>query len=99
MNALDFHQPPPQARSLEEAQALIDQLWMLGRVVQDQQARIEELEEQLGLDSGASSKPPSSDDAKARAERRKTRRSCSSARSFASGFLQTLPHGSALAIR
>ena len=75
MNALDFHQPPPQARSLEEAQALIDQLWMLGRVVQDQQARIEELEEQLGLHSGASSKPPSSDGPKARAERRKTPRS------------------------
>ena len=75
MNALDFHQPPPQARSLEEAQALIDQLWMLGRVVQDQQARIEELQEQLGLDSGASSKPPSSDGPKARAERRKTPRS------------------------
>jgi hypothetical protein len=32
MNALDFHQPPPQAHSLEEAQALIDPLWMLGRV-------------------------------------------------------------------
>ena len=75
MNALDFHQPPPQARSLEEAQALIDQRWMLGRVVQDQQARIEELQEQLGLHSGASSKPPSSDGPKARAERRKPPRS------------------------
>ena len=75
MNALDFHQPPPQARSLEEAQALIDQLWMLGRVVEELQARIEELEEQLGLHSGASSKPPSSDGPKARAERRKTPRS------------------------
>ena len=64
MNALDFRQPPPQARSLEEAQALIDQLWMRGRVVEELQARIEELQEQLGLDSGASSKPPSSDDAK-----------------------------------
>ena len=60
MNALDFHQPPPQARSLEEAQGLIDQLWTLGRVVEELQARIEELEEQLGLHSGASSKgsPP-----------------------------------------
>jgi len=45
MNALDFHQPPLQARSLEEAQALIDHLWMLGRVVEELQTRIEELEE------------------------------------------------------
>ena len=75
MNALDVHQPPPQARSLEEAQALIDPLWMRGRVVEELQARIEELEEQLGLHSGASSKPPSSDGAKARAERHKTPRS------------------------
>ena len=29
MNVLDFYQPPPQARSLEEAQTLIDKLWML----------------------------------------------------------------------
>lgn len=71
MTELDFHQPPPRVGSLEQAQALIDQLWGLGRVVREQQARIEQLEEQLGLHSGDSSKPPSSDDAKARAERRK----------------------------
>lgn len=75
MNALDFHQPPPRVRTLEEAQALIDQLWGLGRVVQEQQLRIEQLEERLRLHSGDSSKPPSSDDAKARAERRKQPRS------------------------
>ena len=33
---------------------------MLGRVVEELQARIEELEEQLGLDSRASSKTPRS---------------------------------------
>jgi transposase len=48
---------------------------MLGRVVQEQQRRIEQLEEQLRLNSGDSSKPPSSDDAKARAARRKKPRS------------------------
>lgn len=75
MNALDFHHPPPRVRTLAEAQALIDRLWGLGRVVQEQQVRIEQLEEQLRLHSGDSRKPPSSDDAKARAERRKKPRS------------------------
>lgn len=75
MNALDFHQPPPRVRTLAEAQALSDQLWGLGRVVQEQQGRIEQLEEQVRLSSGDSSKPPSSDDAKARAARRKQPRS------------------------
>lgn len=85
MPGLDYHQPPPHVGSLQAAQTLIDQLWGLGRVVVEQRTlieqlrgqvqaqaqRIEQLEEQLRLNSGDSSKPPASDDAKARAERRK----------------------------
>jgi len=40
MNALDFHHPPPRVRTLEEAQALIDQIWSLGQVVQDLQVTV-----------------------------------------------------------
>lgn len=75
MTGLDFHQPPPRVSNLEQARGLIDQLWGLGRVVHEQQVRIEQLEEQLRSSSVDSSKPPSSDDAKARAERRKKPRS------------------------
>lgn len=54
-----------------EAQALIDQLWSL---VPSQAKRIEQLESRDPANSRTSSRPPSSDDAKARSERRgKTR--------------------------
>jgi uncharacterized coiled-coil protein SlyX len=79
MTGLDYHQPPPRVGDLHQAQALIDQLW---DVVSEQrgqierlQGHIEQLEEQLRLNSGDSSKPPASDDARARAERRKRMRS------------------------
>ena len=79
MTGLDYHQPPPRVGDLHQAQALIDQLW---EVVSEQrgqierlQGHIEQLEERLRLNSGDSSKPPASDDARARAERRKRKRS------------------------
>src|SRR5436190_23527348 len=55
---LDFTQPAPRAKTLEEAQEIIDLLWsMLGELSK----RIEELEERLRTNSKNSSKPPSSD--------------------------------------
>ncbi|MCB1810749.1 MAG: IS66 family transposase [Candidatus Competibacteraceae bacterium] len=72
MNDLDLNQPAPQFEGISaEAQALIDQLWSL---VAAQAKRIEQLENRDAANSRTSSRPPSSDDAKARAERRgKTR--------------------------
>lgn len=69
---IDLSKPPPRVSSLEEAQALIDALWVLARSLQqqvDSQAkqikaqadRIEVLEEKLGINSRNSSRPPSSD--------------------------------------
>jgi transposase len=69
---IDLSPPPPRVSSLEEAQALIEALWMLARSLQQQveaqskqldaQARrIELLEEKLGINSRNSSCPPSSD--------------------------------------
>lgn len=72
MNALDLKQPPPQPKTLEEAQQWIDALWgALGEALE----RIERLEEQLRTDSGNSSKAPSSDSPQRRAERRRKPRS------------------------
>lgn len=69
---LDLNGKPPQPKSLDEAQQLIDALW-LG--LRETTARIEKLEEQLNTDSNNSSKPPSSDSPQKRAERRKKPRS------------------------
>lgn len=55
---IDLQQPPPQARTLEEAQALINELWMLLR---EQSERIDALEEKLRTNSRNSSQPPSAD--------------------------------------
>lgn len=55
---LDFQQPPPQARTLEEAQAMINELWLLMRALSD---RVDVLEEKLRTNSGNSSQPPSTD--------------------------------------
>jgi transposase len=64
----DFSGPPPQAKTLEEAQAIIDVLWTMCRQVKEQVAQIEKLENrikilenQLNQNSSNSSKPPSSD--------------------------------------
>lgn len=62
---LDFTQPAPRAKTLEEAQEIIDLLWsMLGELskrVASQSKRIADLEERLRTNSKNSSKPPSSD--------------------------------------
>ena len=58
MNALDLKGPPPQPKTLGEAQQVIAALWAaLGEL----RERIEQLEEQIRTDSGNSSKAPSSD--------------------------------------
>ena len=54
----DFQKPPPQARTLEEAQSLINALWLLLRQLSD---RIDVLEERLATNSRNSSTPPSAD--------------------------------------
>lgn len=72
MNALDLKGPPPQPKTLGEAQQVIAALWAaLGEL----RERIEQLEEQIRTDSGNSSKAPSSDSPKSRAQRRKKPRS------------------------
>jgi transposase len=63
---IDLSQPAPVPQSLEEAQQLIAALWQLLSELQRRQA---ELEEQLNTHSENSSKPPSQDSPKQRAER------------------------------
>jgi transposase len=55
---LEFTGPPPQAKTLDEAQVIINQLWLYLRT---HSARIEALEERVRTNSMNSSKPPSSD--------------------------------------
>ena len=55
---IDFQKPPPQARTLEEAQSLINELWPLLRELSN---RIDVLEERLATNSRNSSTPPSTD--------------------------------------
>ncbi len=85
MTKLDLSGPAPQPATLVEAQQIIDVLWQAYQeLLAKQQAavlvqeellsRIEELEERLRVDSGTSSKPPSSDTPEQRAKRRKKRR-------------------------
>lgn len=68
MNALDLKGPSPQPKSPEEAQQVIDALW---RALGEALERIEQLEEQRRTDSANSSKAPSSDSPRSRAQRRK----------------------------
>lgn len=69
---LDFTQPPPQAKTLEEAQEIINALWsfcgeLLKRVdlqekqIEEQQKEMDALKEKLNINSNNSSNPPSSD--------------------------------------
>ena len=62
---IDLSQPAPRARTLEEAQALIDELWLVLRAqaqqIEDQNRRIQILEERLRVSSRNSSTPPSAD--------------------------------------
>ena len=61
----DFSGPPPQAKTLEEAQSIIDALWSLCRQMKNEiielKERVKTLEEQVNKNSSNSSKPPSSD--------------------------------------
>lgn len=69
---LDFTQPPPRPKTLEEAQEIINALWFFCRElsarvneqqqqIEAQQKEIDELKEKLNANSKNSSKPPSSD--------------------------------------
>ncbi len=61
----DFSGPPPQAKTLEEAQGIINALWAICREMKQQirhlEARVKTLEENAKKNSSNSSKPPSSD--------------------------------------
>lgn len=61
----DFNGPPPQAKTLEEAQSIIDALWVLCRQMKEEitqlKERVKTLEERVNKNSSNSSKPPSSD--------------------------------------
>lgn len=72
MFALDLSGAPPQPKTLAEAQQTIEALWA---ALHDAMKRIEQLEEQLQADSQTTSKPPSSDSPRSRAERRRKPRS------------------------
>ncbi len=61
----DFSGSPPKAKTLEEAQAIIDALWMICRQMKQQihqlEHRVKTLEERLNQNSRNSSRPPASD--------------------------------------
>ena len=61
----DFSGPPPQAKTLEEAQSIINALWMMCRQMRQDinqlTDRVKTLEARLNQNSQNSSKPPSSD--------------------------------------
>ena len=59
-----FTAEPPQVRNLNEAQALIQELW----------GKLREYEDRLAASSRNSSQPPSQDSAADRAERKKLKR-------------------------
>lgn len=61
----DFSGPAPQAKTLEEAQSIIDALWLMCRQMKQQinqlEERVKTLEDQINKNSSNSSKPPSTD--------------------------------------
>lgn len=61
----DFNSPPPQAKTLEEAQSIINVLWDLCRQMKTEIAalkiRVKTVEQQLNMNSRNSGQPPSSD--------------------------------------
>jgi transposase len=82
---LDFTQPPPKPRTLEEAQEIINALWKfcgeLSTRVDEQQKtieslkrEIEELKEKLNTHSKNSSKPPSNDPFTKKTKKKKSKR-------------------------
>lgn len=64
-SAMDFSSSPPQAKTLEEAQLIINELWAICHTMQKEitqlTVRIKTLEDQINKNSSNSSKPPSSD--------------------------------------
>jgi len=68
---LDLNGPPPLPETVEECHRVIEVLWQVLGEFQRLKARVEELEEQLGTGSDNSSKPPSQDSPKQRAERKR----------------------------
>lgn len=82
---MDFSGPPPQAKTLEEAQEIINVLWKIcgdfsNRIKQLEEEnaqlkqRLSNVEEKLNTNSRNSSTPPSSDKNKAKADRRKKKK-------------------------
>jgi len=72
MNRQDLQGGPPDCQTLEESQQLVRQLWT---ALDEALARVEELEERVEQSSKTSSKSPSTDTPKSRAERSPKRRS------------------------
>ncbi len=70
---LDLSRPPPLPETVEECHRVIKALWRALGEFQQLKARVEELEEQLACGSDNSSKPPSQDSPKQRAERKRKR--------------------------
>ena len=72
---LDFSKPAPQAKTLEEAQQIINALWEhLAKIHASHQAltlKVAELEEKLNTNSNNSSKAPSTDLFKAKKPKKK----------------------------
>lgn len=79
---MDFTKPPPKARTLEEAQDIINILWKFcgelskrideqQKLIETQQKEIEELKEKLNTNSKNSSKPPSSEPFKKKSKKKK----------------------------
>ena len=72
---MDFTKPAPKARTLEEAQEIINALWKfcgeLLKRIDNQQKEIDELKEKLNTNSMNSSKPPSSESFKKKPKKKK----------------------------
>jgi transposase len=75
---MNFTQPPPIVKSLDEAQSLIKLLWILcaeipslKQQIEMQQKEIDELKEKLNTNSNNSSKPPSIDHFKSSKKQKK----------------------------
>lgn len=75
---MDFSGPPPQAKTLEEAQQIINVLWeicgQLTKRCDGLEKRVHELEEKLRTNSRNSSNPPSSDKHQGNPDGRKKKR-------------------------
>jgi transposase len=79
---MDFTKPAPKARTLDEAQEIINALWKFcgelskrideqQKIIETQKKEIAELKEKLNINSRNSSKPPSSEPFKKKPKKRK----------------------------